>query len=155
MRLMNCIHPQFSLLCLSSDGLTLVRYSILPMLKWTNSDSFPAICFIYENEFDPNVNALCAFDFLEYFQLRLQKKKTLARLNKGKLIINAWLKQSTIGIFSLELKNGLVGFSTSEMTHVSEWVYRCRCWDTLLKLALCSFESEKGLPGCILYSAFD
>lgn len=55
------------------------------MLKWTNSDSFSAICFIYENEFDPNVNALCAYDFLGYFKLQLQeKKKNSARLNKSK-----------------------------------------------------------------------
>lgn len=73
MRLMEFIYSQFSLLCLSSGGLTLVRYPILPMLKWTNSDSFPAICFIYENEFDPNVNALCAFDFRGYCKLQLQK----------------------------------------------------------------------------------
>lgn len=51
------------------------------MLKWTNSDSFSAICFIYENEFDPNVNALCAYDFLGYFKLQLQgQKKELSQI---------------------------------------------------------------------------
>lgn len=38
-----------------------------------NSDLFSATNFSYEGEFDPNVTLLCAFVFLEYFKLQLQK----------------------------------------------------------------------------------
>lgn len=38
------------------------------------SDSFSAISFNCENDFDLNVTLLCGFDFLGYFKLQLQKK---------------------------------------------------------------------------------
>lgn len=98
--------------------LTLVRYSILPVLEWTNNDSFSAICFIYENEFDPNVNALCVWLFA-ILQTSASEKKKSARLNKGRWMINKYFKLWKYkGVFSLESKGNFIDFPISEMTNI-------------------------------------
>lgn len=115
--------------------LTLVRYSILPVLEWTNNDSFSAICFIYENEFDTNVNALCVWLFA-ILQTSASEKKKSVRLNKGRWMINTLNCENTKEYFLWNQKvTSLTSLSVRWQTYISSCIYRCHCWDALTEIS--------------------